>query len=150
MSEPIFLKCRTIKCEGKPLLYTNCKHQCSECGDIETVPDLIDRYAAALGEVQARCKALETANRWIPVSERLPAINQEILVGNQKTKHIRHAICDEQAFQELQLLKVQTLFRLVKDPGRDPIIYFYATHWQKLPEPPGEEKPIKEKETEKQ
>jgi len=74
----------------------------------------VDNLHAEIKELEAELAALREANRWIPVSERLPENGQEILaLGRNKTVD-----------SWLYYPAVEGVFRLE------------YTHWRPLPEPP--------------
>ena len=74
----------------------------------------VDNLHAEIKELEAELAALREANRWIPVSERLPENGQEILaLGRSKT-------VDNWLFYQA----VEGVFRME------------YTHWRPLPEPP--------------
>ena len=72
-------------------------------------------------ELQARIAELEAAQRWIPVSERLPELDQDVLAaveGDIVTGHFYQQFDGEIYF----------------DSEEDAMLI--ATHWMPLPEPP--------------
>ena len=90
----------------------------------ETLAYEIDLYTRALTHIEQ----LESRDRWIPVSERLPNAEQKMLAYCS-----RHGICLERYFPQT---RKEILLSYAGKHGH----YFdetdFATHWMPLPEPP--------------
>jgi hypothetical protein len=84
-----------------------------------------------IDQLRARVAELEAANRWIPVSERLPEAGQRVLMWIQPFAYVPG---DEKLGAYMPMLNSQA-------PWRDSWVFnaYKAddiTHWRPLPEPP--------------
>ena len=93
-----------------------------------SINDIAEFSASKLIEARQRIRELEEAQRWIPVSERLPEVNKrvEIFGGFEQTTHIGYYREHAKQWDS-------------EDGG-----YWHGknfgliTHWRPLPEPPEE------------
>ena len=84
----------------------------------------ITYYCAEIDRLNARIAELEAAQRWIPVSERLPEIGVRVLFYNNFIKNIHKGwfSCDEWVSEIGVFYNGDKLKRI--------------THWMPLPQPP--------------
>jgi len=115
--------------------------ECKRCGDNEDRIDGFcsneckDKYSleAALSKMSIRIAELEAAQRWIPVSERLPEFGTSILFYDSILERINKGTCTA-------LDRDKTKLQWITDDG----LYYlgnrceYITHWMHLPTPPEE------------
>lgn len=86
----------------------------------------------AVSRILAEVRAAEREDRWIPTSEKLPPMGENVLIWDAFNRSWEDAILSTDADET-------TVFRLSRTDAQDDVIEYgieRVTHWQAGPEPP--------------
>ena len=117
-------RCDELECENCPAdkMKGNCVQQLM-------VDRLIANGVTIATDNNVGDKMTPTADKWIPVTERLPEYHKEVLTRSKMGT-------SGHSFAVAELLMVDDVIGWVFDDGFEPQDIAEITHWMPLPEPP--------------
>ena len=126
-------------CADDDVICPACERYDKECdGSFNGPTFLMQEAATALESQQKRITELEAADRWIPVTERLP---EDDLPKGSKVKQIK-VLTALKSDKGVRTVRSQLRYRMTwynSAPWAWKCSGSEITHWMPLPEPPNEE-----------